>query len=119
MEAKAVARYIRISPRKARLVADLVRGKEVGEALTILRFTPRKAARLIEKVLNSAIANAEHNLELATDSLIVRRAFVDEGPTMKRWRPRAFGRANRINKRMSHITIVVGEKEEGKNGSKN
>lgn len=118
MEAKAVARYIRVSPFKARQVIDLVRGKEVGEALSILKYTPRKAAKIIEKVLNSAIANAEHNLEIDSNKLIVKKAFVDEGPTMKRWRARAFGRGASIFKRMSHITIVVGEREEGKDGSK-
>ncbi len=118
MEAKAVARYVRISPFKARQVVDLVRGREVGEAFAILKYTPRKAARLIEKVLKSAVANAEHNLELEPDDLVVRNAYVEEGPTMRRWRARAFGRANMIRKRMSHITIVVGEKEEGKDGSK-
>lgn len=117
MEVKAVARYIRISPRKARQVADLVRGQDVESALTILKFTPRKAARLLEKVVKSAIANAEHNEDLDRGDLYIAKAFVDEGPTMKRWRPRAFGRATRIDKRMSHITVVVGEKEEGKNGS--
>lgn len=118
MEAKAVARYIRISPFKARQVIDLVRGKDVEEALSILRFAPRRAAGIIEKVLNSAIANAEHNMEMNAHDLIVKQAFIDEGPTMKRWRARAMGRGTRVLKRMSHITIVVGEKEEGKDGSK-
>ncbi len=113
MEAKAVARYLRISPRKARQVIDLVRGRDVGDALSTLKFTPRKAARLVEKVINSAVANAEHNSEMEPDSLFIKKAYVDEGPTMKRWRARAFGRATMIKKRMSHITIVVGEKEEG------
>ncbi len=113
MEAKAVARYLRISPRKARQVVDLVRGQDVGDALSTLKFTPRKAARLVEKVVNSAVANAEHNNEMEPDNLYIKKAFVDEGPTMKRWRARAFGRATMIKKRMSHITIVVGEKEEG------
>ncbi|MDR6226952.1 50S ribosomal protein L22 [Desmospora profundinema] len=109
-QAKAVARYVRIAPRKARLVIDLIRGKSVGEALAILKFTPRAASPLIEKVLKSAIANAEHNYNLDPENLVVEKAMVDEGPTMKRFRPRAMGRASRINKRTSHITVVVSEK---------
>ncbi|SMO79692.1 50S ribosomal protein L22 [Melghirimyces algeriensis] len=109
-KAKAVARYVRIAPRKARLVIDLIRGKSVGEALSILRFTPRAASPIIEKVLRSAIANAEHNQQLDPENLVVEKATVDEGPTMKRFRPRAMGRASRINKRTSHITVVVSEK---------
>ncbi len=110
MEARAVARYVRISPYKARLVVDLIRGKPVDEALNILRFTPKKAARLVRKVLESAIANAEHNYQMDPDRLYVKRAYVDEGPRLKRLWPRAFGRASRILKRTSHITIVVEEK---------
>ncbi|RAL23260.1 50S ribosomal protein L22 [Thermoflavimicrobium daqui] len=110
MSAKAIARYVRISPRKARLVIDLIRGKSVDEALAILKFTPRAASPIIEKVLLSAIANAEHNKNLDRSNLLVTKAFVDEGPTMKRYMPRAMGRASRINKRTSHITVVVGEK---------
>ena len=111
MEAKAVARYVRISPRKARQVIDLIRGKEIGEAVAILRNTPRKASGLIEKVLNSAVANAENNYEMDIDDLFIKEAYVDEAPTMKRWRPRAQGMASPIRKRSSHITIVVGEKD--------
>ncbi len=110
MQAKAVARYVRISPRKARLVIDLIRGKSVDEALSILRFTPRAASPIIEKVLRSAVANAEHNNNMSTERLFVEKAYVDEGPIMKRFRPRAQGRASRINKRTSHITVVVSEK---------
>ncbi len=110
MEARAVAKYIRISPYKARLVVDLIRGKPVSEALSILTFTPKKAAKLVKKVLESAIANAEHNYQMDPDRLYVKRAFVDEGPRLKRIWPRAFGRASRILKRTSHITIVVEEK---------
>lgn len=110
MEAKAVARYVRIAPRKARLVIDLIRGKSVEEALAILRFTPRAASPIIEKVLKSAVANAEHNYNMDVRRLVVEKAYVDEGPTMKRYRPRAMGRASRINKRTSHITVVVSEK---------
>ncbi|SDI90536.1 MULTISPECIES: 50S ribosomal protein L22 [Alteribacillus] len=113
MQAKAVAKQIRIAPRKARLVIDLIRGKEVGEAIGILKNTPKAASPIIEKVLNSAIANAEHNYEMEPEDLYVSEAFVDEGITLKRFRPRAMGRATRINKRTSHITVVVTEKKEG------
>lgn len=113
MQAKAVARTVRIAPRKVRLVADLIRGKQVGEAVAILRHTPKAASPVVEKLLNSAIANAEHNYEMDVNSLVISQAFVDEGPTLKRYRPRAMGRASAINKRTSHITIVVSEKKEG------
>ncbi|ALC83338.1 MULTISPECIES: 50S ribosomal protein L22 [Bacillus] len=113
MDAKAVAKTVRIAPRKARLVMDLIRGKQAGEAVSILRHTPRAASPIIEKVLNSAIANAEHNYELDANNLVVTEAYVNEGPTLKRFRPRAMGRASQINKRTSHITIVVSEKKEG------
>lgn len=113
MEAKAVAKYIRMSPRKIRKVVDLIRGKKVEEALAILKFVPAGGAKSVEKVLKSAIANAEHNLELSADDLIVAKAFVDEGPTLKRFKPRAMGRADLIRKRTSHITLVVSEKKEG------
>ncbi|MBY6267188.1 50S ribosomal protein L22 [Parageobacillus thermoglucosidasius] len=113
MEAKAVARAVRIAPRKARLVIDLIRGKEVGEAFAILRHTPKAASPIIEKVLKSAVANAEHNYDMDVNNLVITKAYVDEGPTLKRFRPRAMGRASAINKRTSHITIVVSEKKEG------
>ncbi|QFT87194.1 50S ribosomal protein L22 [Bacillus sp. THAF10] len=113
MQAKAVARTVRIAPRKARLVMDLIRGKQVGEAVAILKLTPKSASPIIEKVLKSAIANAEHNFEMDANSLLVTEAYVNEGPTLKRFRPRAMGRASQINKRTSHITIVVSEKKEG------
>ena len=109
-QAKAIARYVRIAPRKAQLVVDLIRGKQVGEAIAILRHTPKSASPIIEKLLNSAIANAEHNYSLDPNSLVVSQVFVDQGPTLKRFRPRAMGRASRINKRTSHITLVVSEK---------
>lgn len=109
MEVKAVAKYVRISPRKARLVAELIKNKPIEDALNILKFTPKKAARLIEKVLSSAIANAEHNMSLDIDSLYVKRVLVDEGPTMKRIKPYAMGRAFYIRKRTSHITVIVDE----------
>ena len=111
-EAKAIARTVRIAPRKVRLVVDLIRGKEVGEAIAILKHTPKAASPVVEKVLNSAIANAEHNYDLDVNNLVVSKVFVDEGPTLKRFRPRAQGRASAINKRTSHITIVVSEKKE-------
>jgi|SRR5690625_2059482 len=111
--AKAVAKQVRIAPRKARLVIDLIRGKEVGEATAILRHTQRAASPIVEKLLFSAIANAEHNYEMDPDNLIISEAYVDEGITLKRFRPRAQGRASQINKRTSHITIVVSEKKEG------
>ncbi len=113
MQAKAVASTVRIAPRKARLVMDLIRGKQVGEAVAILKLTPKAASPVIEKVLKSAIANAEHNFEMDANSLVVSEAYVNEGPTLKRFRPRAMGRASQINKRTSHITIVVSEKKEG------
>ncbi|GIN64295.1 50S ribosomal protein L22 [Robertmurraya siralis] len=113
MQAKAVARTVRIAPRKARLVVDLIRGKQVGEAVAILKHTPKAASPIVEKLLNSAMANAEHNYEMDVNSLVVSEVFVDEGPTLKRFRPRAMGRASAINKRTSHITIVLTEKKEG------
>ena len=112
-EAKAIARTVRIAPRKVRLVVDLIRGKEVGEAIAILKHTPKAASPVVEKVLNSAIANAEHNYDLDVNNLVVSKVFVDEGATLKRFRPRAQGRASAINKRTSHITLVVSEKKEG------
>ncbi|MFC4355376.1 50S ribosomal protein L22 [Chryseomicrobium sp. FSL W7-1435] len=112
-QAKAVARTVRIAPRKVRLVVDLIRGKQVGEAVAILNHTPRSASPVVEKLLKSAIANAEHNYDLDINSLVVSEVFVDEGPTLKRFRPRAQGRASAINKRTSHITLVVSEKKEG------
>lgn len=112
-QAKAIARTVRIAPRKVRLVVDLIRGKQVGEAVAILRHTPKAASLVVEKVLKSAVANAEHNYDLDINSLVVSEVFVDEGPTLKRFRPRAQGRASAINKRTSHITLVVSEKKEG------
>lgn len=111
--AKAIAKTVRIAPRKVRLVVDLIRGKKIGEAISILKFTQRSASPIVEKVLMSAVANAEHNFDLDIENLVVSQAFVNEGPTMKRFRPRAKGSASPINKRTSHITIVVSEKKEG------
>jgi len=108
-EVRAVARWVRMSPRKARLVTEHIRGRSVPEARTVLAFTPRAAAREIEKVLRSAVANAEANHGLIGDELYVERAVVDEGPTLKRWRARARGRVNRIRKRTCHITLLLAE----------
>jgi large subunit ribosomal protein L22 len=109
MEVKAITRYVRIAPRKARLVTELIKGKPVEEALTILRYVPKKAARLVDKTLRSAVANAEQNPNIDVDTLYIKRIFVDGGPTMKRWRPRAMGRATKIIKRTSHITVILDE----------
>src|SRR5690242_19503407 len=105
--ARAVARHVRVSPMKARRVVDLVRGMPAKEALTVLKFAPQAASDTVYKVLASAVANAENNERLDADSLLVRAAYVDEGPTLKRFRPRAQGRAYRIRKRTCHITIEV------------
>ena len=104
-EVQAVAKWVRMSPRKARLVVEHIRGRSVPEARTVLAFTPRAAAREIEKVLSSAVANAEANHNLEGDELMVSAAFVDEGPVLKRWRARARGRAARIRKPTCHITV--------------
>ena len=110
MEVRAVSKFLRVSPHKARLVADLVRGKKVSDALTILKFTPKKSGRLINKTLRSAVANAENTKSMDVETLFVKTIFVDEGPRLKRWRPRARGRVNRILKRGSHITLAVRER---------
>ena len=109
MEAKAILRSARISPQKARLVADQVRGMAVGRATNLLTFSDKKAAHLIKKLLLSAVANAENNLGADVDELKVARIFVDEAPTLKRMHARAKGRGSRITKRTSHITVAVGE----------
>lgn len=109
MEAKALAKHIRISPQKARLIADLVRGKKVDTAITTLRFMPKKGARLLRKVIESAVANASQNDAIDIDTLYVKTIHIDGGPMLKRIRPRAMGRANRILKRTSHITVVLDE----------
>lgn len=113
MESRAESRHIRIAPRKARLVADLIRGRKVEEALTLLDFVPKKAARLISKTLKSVLANAEQNQRVDVDQLYVRRITVDGGATLKRFLPRAHGRATPLRKRTSHITIVVDERSKG------
>jgi large subunit ribosomal protein L22 len=111
-EAVATARYIRISPTKARQVVDLIRGRHVEDARRVLRFNERAASTTVGKVLESAIANAEHNRSLPADELVVARAWVDEGPTLRRFRPRAMGRATRVRKRTCHISVVVGRPED-------
>ncbi len=113
MEAKAITKYIRISPRKVRQVIDLIRGKKVNEALAILKYTPKRASEVVTKVVKSAAANAENNLQLDKDELFVTRCYVDQGPTLKRFQPRAMGRADVLRKRTSHITVMVGDKKEG------
>lgn len=110
MEATAKAKFVRISAQKARLVADAIRGMKVGDALGKLKFTPKKAAGLFLKVLNSAVANASQQPGVDVDNLYIKAAYVDEGPTMKRWRARAMGRAFIIRKRSAHLTVVVDEK---------
>ena len=110
MEAKAISKFVRGAPRKARVVANLIRDKYVDEALEQLRFTDKGAAGPVGKVLKSAIANAKGKFDAAPETLYVKDAFVNKGPTLKRWRPRAMGRATRINKCTSHITVVVAER---------
>lgn len=110
MEAKAIARHIRMSSRKVGIVLDLIRGKDVREAEAILKYTPKDAAVAVEKVLKSAVANAEHNYNLDVNRLYVAEAYACQGTTLKRFRPRAQGRAYRIRKRTSHITLVVKER---------
>lgn len=110
MESKAIAKYVRIAPRKVRVVMDLIRGKNVAEAFAILKFTPKIGAEAIEKVLKSAVANAENNFDMNVDKLYVSSTFVDQGPTLKRIHPRSRGQAFKILKRTSHITVVVEER---------
>ena len=107
MEAKATVKYVRVTPQKARRAVDLIRGQQVEEARRILRFSPLGASKVLEKALNSAVANAEQQPGIVAQNLVVDRAWVDEGPTLKRWRPRAYGRATKVFKRTSHITLVV------------
>ena len=111
MEARAISRYVRISPRKARLVIDAIRGKDVSEALRIVHLSTRRAATPIRKTLESAIANAESNYDVDVDDLFVVRASVDMGRALRRLKPRAYGRADIIRRPTSHITIVVGDRE--------
>ncbi len=111
MEARATLKHVRISSRKAKIVLDLIRNKPVGEAISILKHTPKRASEIIEKILNSAIANAENNHDMDVDKLYIAQAYANQGPTLKRVRPRAQGRAFRIRKRTSHITLVLKEIE--------
>ena len=110
MEAKAVAKYIRMSPQKIRLVVDLIRGKNVGDAQRVLKFMRKYAAGIVEKTVNSAVANAKQNPNIDEDILFVKEVYVDQGPSLKRWRARAQGRAAAIKKRTSHITVVLDER---------
>lgn len=109
MEAKAVAKYIRISPQKVRKIVGAIKGKPVEAGLNMLKFMPQKSAGIVEKVLKSAVANADQNQDLDIDSLVVRNIIVDQGPMLKRFRARARGRGTRILKRTSHITVIVAE----------
>lgn len=110
-EAKAIAKYVRISPRKVRIVIDLIRGKGVDDAFAVLKFTPKRGAVILDKVLRSAVANAENNFDMDVEKLYITRCYVDEGPVMKRIHPRSRGQAFSILKRTSHITVVVAERE--------
>ncbi|MBN1382217.1 MAG: 50S ribosomal protein L22 [Deltaproteobacteria bacterium] len=110
MEAKAVAKYIRMSPQKVRLVVDLIRGKNIEDAQKVLKFTRKYAAGVVEKTLNSAVANARQNPNIDEDILYVKEIYVDQGPSLKRWRARAQGRAASIKKRTSHVTVVLDER---------
>ena len=110
METKAAARFIRISPRKIRLVMDQVRGEKVEAAINQLTFAPQKGARILKKLLSSAVANAEQDTNVDVDTLYIKQIYANEGPTLKRWRPRAQGRATRIRKRTSHLTVILDEK---------
>jgi large subunit ribosomal protein L22 len=116
MEAKAIAKYVRISPRKLRRSVDLIRGQHVEDARRILTFSPYKANRTLIKVLNSAVANAEQR-QAIPENLVVDRAWVDDGPTLRRWQPRAYGRATKIRKRTSHVTVVLKSLEEVSGGT--
>jgi large subunit ribosomal protein L22 len=109
MEAKAVVRHVRMSPRKMRIIADRVRGKRVEEAMALLKHMPKKGAVVIRKLLISAVANAEQQGDIDVDQLLIRDCNVDNGPILKRWMPRSMGRANRIQHRTSHVTVVVQE----------
>ena len=111
MEAKAIAKYVRISPLKVNYICSEIQGKQVDEALSMLKFTPKKGAKVLEKVLNSAIANAENNLDLDRENLYVKRAYANDGPHMKRFRPKARGMAYPILKRSSHIGVIVEDRD--------
>ena len=110
MVSSAVAKYVRISPRKVRLIMDQIRGKNVDEALNLLSFSSQKGSNVLKKLLNSAVANAQQNSDIDIDNLYIHQVFADEGPVLKRFRPRAMGRATRIIKRTSHLTVILDEK---------
>jgi large subunit ribosomal protein L22 len=110
MEVRAVSRFLKVSPYKARLVVDMVRGKRVSDALTILKFSTKKSSRFVSKTLRSAVANAESSKSMDLDNLYIKTILVDEGPRLKRFRPRAMGRASKIWKRSSHLTVILAEK---------
>lgn len=110
MEVNATAKYVRIAPRKLRIVLNLIRGKKVADAFAILKFTPKAGSEVVEKVLRSAVANAEHNNDMNVDNLFVSTCFVDQGPTLKRIHPRSRGQAFKILKHSSHVTVCVSEK---------
>jgi len=109
MEVKAVSRYVRISPRKVRLLVGAVKGRRVEDSLNMLKFMPQKAAHIVEKIIRSAVANADQNMDIDIDSLVIRNIIADQGPTLKRFKARARGRGTRILKRTAHITVVLAE----------
>jgi len=109
MEARAIAKYLRISPRKVRLNADLIRGKRVEDALNLLSHTPKTGAKVVSKVVQSALANARQNKSIDVDTLLVKTIYINQGPTLKRFRPKPMGRAGRIRKRTCHVTVVLSE----------
>ena len=109
MEVKAVSKYVRISPRKVRILVGAIKGKPVETALEILKFMPQKAAGIVDKIVRSAVANADQQLDIDVDSLVIRNVIADQGPTLKRFRARARGRGTRILKRSSHITVILSE----------
>ena len=113
MEVRAVSKYVRISPRKVHKVIGAVKGKPVENGIQILKFMPQKAASILEKIVRSAVANADHNADIDIDSLVIQNITADQGPTLKRWKARARGRGTRILKRTSHITVVLGDEEGG------
>ena len=111
MEVKAKGKYFRISPKKMRLVTNLIKGMDIQASLDYLNFVPKKASLFVSKVLKSALTNAEHNFNLKKENLFIKEIFVNQGPTLKRWRPRAFGRAGQIRKRSSHLEVILEEKK--------
>lgn len=110
MESSAIAKYVRLSPRKVRLIMDEIRGRKVEEAINMLSFTPQKGGKILKKLINSAISNAQQNTGIDVDKLYIKRIFADEGPTLKRFSPRAQGRATRILKRTCHLTVILNDK---------